>query len=73
LVNPFVANELRSISLLQYGEESLAKKLFGWGIESHETQRGKRKYLPTRPARSALTLKHANILDSSSDSKVCRV
>jgi hypothetical protein len=65
VVNPFVANELRSVSLLPYGEESLAKKLFGWGIESHETQRGKRKYLPKRPARSTLTLKHADILDSS--------
>jgi hypothetical protein len=45
VVNPFVANELRSVSLLQYGEERLAKKLFGWGIESHETQRGKREVL----------------------------
>jgi len=68
----------------------LAKKLFGWGIKSHETQRGKGfadesgtwvgfrtswdssvpiyrwwKYLPKRQARSALTLKHADILDSS--------
>jgi hypothetical protein len=65
MVDPFVANELRSVSLPQYGDESLAKNLFGWGIESHETQRGKRKYLPKRPARSALTLKHADILDSS--------
>jgi hypothetical protein len=65
VVDPFVANELRSVSLLQYGEGSLAKKLLGWGIERHETQRGKRKYLPKRPARSTLTLKHADILDSS--------
>jgi len=42
-----------------------AKKLFGWGIKSHETQRGKGKYLPKRQARSALTLKDADILDSS--------
>jgi len=52
------------------GEESLAKKLFGWGIESHETQRGKRKYLPKRPARSSLTLKHADILDYTGSSNI---
>jgi len=40
VVNPFVANELRSVSLLQYGEESLAKKLFGWGIEKVMKHKG---------------------------------